>query len=63
MLGVVRGEPAAVDREGVVARGLRIASTTHDMDFTPSPVLEKTRAEFRTWLADNLPDRSVWKKI
>ena len=33
------------------------------MDFTPSPVLERTRAEFRAWLADNLPDRSVWKKI
>ncbi len=33
------------------------------MDFTPSPTLERTRAEFRAWLAHNLPDRRTWQRI
>ncbi|MFQ5665210.1 MAG: acyl-CoA dehydrogenase family protein [Candidatus Binatia bacterium] len=33
------------------------------MDFTPSPTLERTRADFRTWLASNLPDRDTWKRL
>ena len=33
------------------------------MDFTTSPDLERTRAEFRAWLAHNLPDRQRWKHL
>ena len=33
------------------------------MDFTVSPTLEKTRAEFRAWLRDHLPDRNEWQRL
>ncbi|HVN88152.1 MAG TPA: acyl-CoA dehydrogenase family protein [Candidatus Binatia bacterium] len=33
------------------------------MDFTPSPSLERTRAEFRAWLDHHLPDRATWKRL
>jgi alkylation response protein AidB-like acyl-CoA dehydrogenase len=33
------------------------------MDFTPSPTLERTRAEFRAWLHGNLPARAAWKRL
>jgi alkylation response protein AidB-like acyl-CoA dehydrogenase len=33
------------------------------MDFTRSPSLERTRADFRQWLAGNLPDLSAWKRL
>ncbi len=33
------------------------------MDFTPAPAVEKTRTEFRTWLRDNLPERTAWKRL
>jgi alkylation response protein AidB-like acyl-CoA dehydrogenase len=33
------------------------------MDFTVSPTLEQTRADFRAWLGKNLPDRREWKRL
>jgi alkylation response protein AidB-like acyl-CoA dehydrogenase len=33
------------------------------MDFTFSPTLEQTRAEFRAWLSRNAPDRAVWRRL
>lgn len=33
------------------------------MDFTVSPKLEQTRAEFRSWLGGNLPDRQQWRRL
>jgi len=33
------------------------------MDFTASPTIEKTRREFKAWLATNLPDRARWKRL
>src|SRR5438128_99671 len=33
------------------------------MDFTLSPTLEQTRAEFKKWLRANLPDREQWKRL
>src|SRR5512140_2226634 len=33
------------------------------MDFTPSPSIEKTRSDFRSWLRDNLPDLHRWKQL
>src|SRR5512135_3476450 len=33
------------------------------MDFTPSPTIEKTRHEFKAWLAANLPDRHRWQRL
>ena len=33
------------------------------MDFTLSPTLEQTRAEFRTWLRDHLPARGEWNRL
>ena len=33
------------------------------MDFTPSPTVEKTRAEFRAWLRGNLPDLGRWQQL
>ena len=33
------------------------------MVFTLSPALEQTRAEFRTWLRDHLPDRGEWNRL
>jgi len=33
------------------------------MDFTPSPTIEKTRREFKAWLASNRPDRNRWKRL
>ncbi len=33
------------------------------MDFTLSPKIEQTRAEFRAWLRSNLPDAQRWKQL
>jgi alkylation response protein AidB-like acyl-CoA dehydrogenase len=33
------------------------------MDFTPSPALERTRAQFRAWLEANLPAAEIWKQL
>jgi alkylation response protein AidB-like acyl-CoA dehydrogenase len=33
------------------------------MDFTQSPSIEKTRADFRAWLHANLPDRRAWHAV
>jgi alkylation response protein AidB-like acyl-CoA dehydrogenase len=33
------------------------------MDFTLSPKIEQTRAEFRSWLRANLPDQRRWKQL
>jgi alkylation response protein AidB-like acyl-CoA dehydrogenase len=33
------------------------------MDFTPSPKLEQTRADFRAWIADNQPDTRQWRRL
>ncbi len=33
------------------------------MDFALSPALEQTRADFKAWLAGNLPDRDTWKRL
>jgi len=33
------------------------------MDFTQSPTIEKTRADFRAWLKENLPDRRAWNAV
>jgi alkylation response protein AidB-like acyl-CoA dehydrogenase len=33
------------------------------MDFTASPTLEQTRAEFCAWLGKHLPDRREWKRL
>ena len=33
------------------------------MDFTLSPQIEQTRAEFRSWLQSNLPDLRRWKQL
>jgi alkylation response protein AidB-like acyl-CoA dehydrogenase len=33
------------------------------MDFTLSPKIEQTRAEFRSWLHSNLPDLRRWKQL
>lgn len=33
------------------------------MDFTQSPTIEKTRAEFRRWLDTNLPARNAWDAV
>jgi alkylation response protein AidB-like acyl-CoA dehydrogenase len=33
------------------------------MDFTLSPKIEQTRAEFRAWLHNNLPDANRWKQL
>jgi len=33
------------------------------MDFTLSPKIEQTRAEFRSWLHANLPDLQRWKQL
>ena len=33
------------------------------MDFTLSPKIEQTRAEFRSWLHSNLPDLKRWKQL
>lgn len=33
------------------------------MDFTLSPKIEHTRAEFRSWLRSNLPDQHRWKQL
>ena len=33
------------------------------MDFAPSPSIEKTRVEFRTWLRSHLPDVKRWKQL
>jgi alkylation response protein AidB-like acyl-CoA dehydrogenase len=33
------------------------------MDFTASPTLEQTRADFRAWLATHLPDQRQWKRL
>ncbi len=33
------------------------------MDFTLSPTVERTRAEFRAWLAAHLPDRVQWRRL
>ena len=33
------------------------------MDFTLSPKIEQTRAEFRAWLDGNLPDLKRWKQL
>jgi alkylation response protein AidB-like acyl-CoA dehydrogenase len=33
------------------------------MDFTLSPKLEQTRAEFRAWLHGHLPDGAAWKRL
>jgi alkylation response protein AidB-like acyl-CoA dehydrogenase len=33
------------------------------MDFTLSPTLEQTRADFKAWLRSNLPDRNTWKQL
>jgi len=33
------------------------------MDFTPSPRVEQTRTEFRTWLRSHLPDLHEWKRL
>lgn len=33
------------------------------MDFTVSPTIERTRAEFRSWLDRNLPDPKRWQQL
>lgn len=33
------------------------------MNFTQSPSIEQTRAEFRAWLADKIPDLSQWDSL
>src|SRR5262249_58959241 len=33
------------------------------MDFTSSPHLDRTRAEFRTWLVRHLPNRDEWTRL
>ncbi len=33
------------------------------MDFTLSPTIEQTRAEFRDWLGQHLPDPRQWQKL
>ncbi len=33
------------------------------MDFTVSPIIERTRAEFRGWLDRNLPDLKRWQQL
>lgn len=33
------------------------------MDFTLSPAIERTRADFRAWLGSHLPDLNRWKQL
>src|SRR5512143_877711 len=33
------------------------------MEFAPSPAVERTRAEFRSWLRHHCPDPVVWKRL
>jgi alkylation response protein AidB-like acyl-CoA dehydrogenase len=33
------------------------------MNFTPSPSIEHTRAEFRAWFEDNRPDPATWNRL